>query len=144
MPIQDVIGTAGRYWDSVRGGRALPSRRDLDPAEIPRILPFVMLVDVEPEPLDFRFRLIGTEIQAIVARHTRGRSFSSIPFMAPGNPIWSEYEWVVDSRRPLVSALSYVGNDRFVQKLRHCLMPLSSDGGAVDMIFVAVEIKRHG
>lgn len=144
MPAQDILGTAARYWERMRGDRALPSRRDLDPTEIPRLLPFVMLVDVELEPLDFRFRLIGDAVQKIIERETRRRPFSDIPFMAKGNPIWADYARVVNERRPLVSDLSYVGNDRSVRKLRHCLMPLSNDGSIVNMIFVAVEIERVG
>jgi hypothetical protein len=144
MAARDILGTAERYWQRMRGERALPSRRDLDPTEIPGLLPFVMLIDVEPEPLDFRFRLIGGAVEKIVARDTPRRRFSSIPFMAKGNTVWGHYARVVNERRPLVSDLSYVGNDRSVRRLRHCLMPLSDDGSNVNMIFVAVEIERVG
>ncbi len=144
MAARDILGTAERYWQRMRGDRALPSRRDLDPTEIPSLLPFVMLVDVEPEPLDFRFRLIGGAVQRIIERDTQRRRFSSIPFMAEGNPIWTDYARVVNERRPLISDLTYVGNDRSVRRLRHCLMPLSNDGSNVNMIFVVVEIERVG
>jgi len=144
MSARDILGTAERYWERMRGDRALPSRRDLDPTEIPSLLPFVMLIDVEPDPLDFRFRLIGGAVEAIVARQTRRRRFSTIPFMAAGNPVWADYAAVVAKRRPLVADVGYVGNDRSIRRLRHCLMPLSNDGSNVNMIFVAVEIERVG
>jgi hypothetical protein len=46
-PITDEMIQAGYdYWLCKRGVRDMPSRVDLDPAEIKRILPSVMLVDV--------------------------------------------------------------------------------------------------
>ena len=122
----------------------MPRRRDLDPVDIPRLLPFVMLVDVLAEPLDFKFRLIGTQVSAIIARNCVGQRFSTIPHMAAGNQVWEEYEAVVNTRQPLAASVDYVGNDRYVRAVRHALMPLSSDDRAVDMIFVAVEIERKG
>ena len=139
----DIIAQARRYWERIRGERSMPRRGDLDPVEIPRLLPFVMLVDVLAEPLDFRFRLIGSAIQAIIARNYVGRRFSELPHMVKGNMIWAEYEAVVSQHRPVAAILDYVGTDRFVEGVRHCLMPLSNDDRAVNMIFAAVEIDRR-
>ena len=139
---QATLTSALAYWERICGDRAMPARGDLDPVEIPRLLPFVMLVDVLTEPLDFKFRLIGTEVQAIIARDLPGKRFSAVPHMAPGNKLWSEYESVVANRRPLTSGVDYVGTDRRVRAIRHCVMPLSTDGKAVNMLFVAVEIER--
>src|SRR5271154_2797991 len=47
-------------WLRKGAGRRLPGRRDLDPADIPRLLPHVMLVEV-PAGGRYRYRLIGTE-----------------------------------------------------------------------------------
>jgi hypothetical protein len=139
----DVIDQARAYWERVRGTRAMPRRSDLDPVDIPRLLPFVMLVDVLADPLDFRFRLIGSAIQAIIARNYVGRRFSELPHMVKGNMIWAEYETVVSRHRPVAAILDYVGVDRYVQGVRHCLMPLSKDDRDVNMIFAAVEIDRR-
>jgi hypothetical protein len=142
LAAQEIISEALAYWRRVGGGRCMPSRRDLDPVDIPRLLPFVMLVDVLSGPLDFKFRLIGTEVSAIIARHSLGRRFSTIPHMAVGNQVWAEYEAVVNTREPLAASIGYVGNDNRVRAVRHALMPLSNSGKAVDMVFVAVEIER--
>ncbi len=121
----------------------MPRRDNLDPVDIPNLLPFVMLVDVFSPPLDFRFRLIGTEIDAIIADNYQGQCFSAIPHMAIGNGIWAQYEAVVSTCRPLIAAVNYVGADRYVRAISHCLMPLSEDRKTVNMIFVAVEITRR-
>jgi hypothetical protein len=139
----DVIAQARSYWERIRGERRMPRRGDLDPVEIPRLLPFVMLVDVLAEPLDFRFRLIGSAVQAIIAQNYVGRRFSELPHMVRGNMVWAEYEAVVSHHQPVATIVDYIGSDRFVQCVRHCLMPLSNDDRAVNMIFAAVEIDRR-
>jgi hypothetical protein len=139
----DSISEARSYWERIRGHRSMPRRGDIDPVDIPRLLPFVMLVDVLADPLDFRFRLIGTAIQAIIAQNYVGRRFSELPHMVKGNMIWAEYEAAVSQRRPIAAIIDYVGTDRQVLGVRHCLMPLSNDDRTVNMIFAAVEIDRR-
>jgi hypothetical protein len=50
------------YWRAKAGEREMPSRTDLDPVEFRYILGNVILVDVEPVPLRFRFRLYGAAL----------------------------------------------------------------------------------
>jgi hypothetical protein len=130
------------YWHRIRGERRMPSRTDVDPLHIPDLLPYVMLVDVLRDPLDFRFRLLGSGHDQIVARNYKGMRFSELAHLRRGNPVWAEYERVVLDATPLRSFVPYVGADRGVRSIEHCLMPLSSDGEAVDMIFVIAAVER--
>ncbi len=130
------------YWTRIRAQRDMPSRSDLDPMAIHHLLPYVMLVDVLRDPLDFRFRLVGTAIDEIVARSYTGVRFSELSHMAHGNQIWSEYERVVADQSPLYSKVRYVGRERDVRAIEHCLMPLSADAHYVDMMFVVVAVER--
>src|SRR5580658_1065080 len=34
------------YWNTLRGGRPLPRRADIDPTEIPKLLPQILMYDV--------------------------------------------------------------------------------------------------
>src|SRR3546814_6501618 len=59
------------YWKQKRGDRPMPAESDLDPAEIRKILPHVILLDVRQEPLDFHYRLIGTKMdEHMLGRYT--------------------------------------------------------------------------
>jgi hypothetical protein len=40
---------AHSYWREKSAGRPFPDRRDIDPVEIPDLLPFIVLWDVLPE-----------------------------------------------------------------------------------------------
>ena len=48
------------YWRSKCRARAMPARADIDPAEIPRLLPYLMLLDMPKGRL--RYRLAGEAI----------------------------------------------------------------------------------
>lgn len=51
------------YWCAKAGpDGAVPRRRDIDPTELPGLLPNLMLLDVERNPLRFRYRLVGTRV----------------------------------------------------------------------------------
>ncbi|WP_367575660.1 PAS domain-containing protein [Pelagibius sp.] len=59
------------YWRALSqrcGG--IPQRDDLDPAEIPSLLPFVFIVEKLPEDGRYRFRLSGTAIREIMGWKT--------------------------------------------------------------------------
>ena len=60
------------YWRCKATGRAMPRRADIDPTEIPKLLPDVMLVDVLPQGR-YRYRLIGTENSVAHGMNATGR-----------------------------------------------------------------------
>ncbi len=140
--VQSHLSDGLAYWHRIRGTRPMPSRTDVDPLDIPQLLPYVMLIDVLREPLDFRFRLLGTGHDQIVARDYKGMRFSDLPHLARGNPVWGQYERVTLERTPLRASIPYIGADTSVRKIEHYLLPLSTDGETVDMIFVVTAVDR--
>jgi hypothetical protein len=69
----DRLDTLLDYWNLKRGTRPAPGRRDIDPAEITSLLPFLHHIDVEPEPLRFRHRLVGSELIDMMGRNVTGQ-----------------------------------------------------------------------
>jgi hypothetical protein len=61
------------YWNAVRGTRAMPSRCDIDPTDIFRILPFVGLI--ERREGCYFWRLIGTAIVEHFGRDMTGEHY---------------------------------------------------------------------
>ena len=69
-----------RYWETKRGpGGTAPTRRDLDPLEIVKLLPHVALV--EPTQDGYRWRLMGTAIATDFGRDLTGKPFGE--YVAP-------------------------------------------------------------
>jgi len=141
------------YWQGLRRGRLMPARRDIDPLDIGALLPNVVLLDVIHQPatervqgvsagLDFRFRLVGTEVAARSTRDYTGRRLADIPHMAPGTPFWQRREEVVRCRRPLYSAPCYVGPAKQIRSCHNLLLPLSEDDELVNMIFCLVTFEQ--
>src|SRR3546814_16827016 len=64
-----------QYWSERAAGRAAPRRSDIDPLDLPSsLLPHLLLIDVERDPPDFRYRLAGTAADTI-----RGQSLKGVP-----------------------------------------------------------------
>lgn len=127
------------YWNARRGQRPMPSRADIDPAEIKPLLPHVILLDVIQAPLDFRYRLIGTTVDDHSSGRFTGMRMSDVPHQRPPGRLWSNLEWVVAERRPKISRVPYAGPHRDFLSVVDIVMPLSRDGATVDMLFCIID-----
>jgi len=138
----DRLRVAYGYWLSKREGRLMPSRSDIDPVEIPALLPYVMLIDVVPEPLDFRYRLIGTAARNIMRRDYTGLLFSELAGKGAGSVLWHGCELVVRSKMPISMSPPYVGAEPSLKECENVLLPLSDDRVGVTMIFKVISFER--
>ena len=139
-----IVHEALAYWESKLAGRRMPARRDFDPVfEIPALLPWVMLVDVLRNPPDFRYRLIGTGIASRSQRDHTGHLFSELFRTGPDSVVWKDRMAVVETRAPKLTAPAYIGKDKLIQGVAGIHLPLSSDGGMVDMIFTFVAYQTR-
>jgi hypothetical protein len=132
------------YWNRLRGGRAMPARCDFDPAEVPTLLPKLVLIDVAEGSTDFRFRLIGTAITAQSSRDYTGQRFSELEGFGPRGYGWSNHLKVVTRRRPRIGHLPYTGPNTSIVAHHNLSLPLSSDGRHVDMILCISEFEQCG
>lgn len=128
------------YWrrKAASAGRAMPARRDIDPGEIPRLLPDVMLVDVLPGGR-YRYRLIGTANTDAHGINASGRYLDEV---LPGpdyrDHVIGLYDECVRSRRPLYSESLFISPGSRVAE-RHTkvlFMPLAEDGETVNIVMV--------
>jgi hypothetical protein len=65
------------YWNSLRGARSAPDRRDIDPTRIRAALSNTFILEANPEG-QFNFRLAGSHLCTAYARELKGRSFSQL------------------------------------------------------------------
>lgn len=132
------------YWSAIRGDHAMPARHDIDPAAITSLLPHLVLMDVlrgsEPDwPLDFRYRLIGTQVDAMMNGRYTGRRMSSLPHQRPPAKIWSSLQRVSDGGEPTVNRVPYIGPHKDYLSVVDMVMPLAADGRNIDMLFCLIE-----
>jgi hypothetical protein len=130
------------YWLRKRQGRLMPSRLDIDPAEIPRLLPYVMLIDVVAEPLDFRYRLIGAAARKLMRRDFTGGLFSEIAGNGEGSVLRHGCKLVVRTKAPISMGPPHVGTDPGFEECENVLLPLSDDRVGVTTILTVISFKR--
>ncbi len=142
-PKQTINQQSLKYWLEKKGDRPMPSRNDLDPVEIPGLLPHVILLDVMNDPRDFRYRLIGTIVEHHLLHNLAGLRMREIAHQAPGSIIWSTLEDILANKRPVTSSIPYVGPHNEYKTAEDLIMPLSDDGEAVNMMFVTVAYSKR-
>lgn len=65
------------YWNTLRGARSAPDRRDIDPTKIRNALASTFILELN-EDEKFNFRLAGSHICSAYCRELKGRSFSEL------------------------------------------------------------------
>jgi hypothetical protein len=65
------------YWNSLRGARSAPDRRDIDPTRIRGALANTFILELNPDG-GFNFRLAGSHLCTAYCRELKGRSFTAL------------------------------------------------------------------
>jgi hypothetical protein len=148
----DGVRAMHAYWQEKRGNRPMPSRNDIDPAEIARYLPSICVVEVLPDPPYLRYRLVGTRQVLIrghdptgqaVAGHHIARDVEGMEDLVLGN-----YKATIESRAPIYADREINGPDlpvtsfspRSLKITASLFLPCSSDGRNVDVIIAYSEL----
>jgi len=128
-----------RYWSSQRNGRAMPSRADIDPLEIPgEIWPHTMLLDVlwrDGRPR-FRYRRVGDVFWRALGQEPTGRLIDEVLPETAGyrDYILGIYREMATRRCAIYTENIFTLDGQAVPMLtRRVSLPLSTDGIAVDM-----------
>lgn len=128
------------YWLSKRTAGRLPGREDVDPMEVPLILPWMGLVDVDRlgENFRFRYRLIGTGLVARLGRDSTGKWFDEIYDPELRERHAGDYVDVVRTAAPKLSRVQVPIEERSFLSYERLTLPLAADGTNVDMLLVVV------
>ena len=126
------------HWRGIIGDKAIPSRADLDPAELGSLLPNIMLVDVERSPFRFRMRLAGSALDEAFGRKYSGCYLDDAGANYFEAESIEDYARVVFYKRPhFTSGQAWSASDECWNYTR-LLLPMSSNGVEVDMLLGGV------
>lgn len=140
LELHDITSPAlkefAAYWRGKNSGDRLPHPATIDPTEIPGLLPFVVIAQIEPAPLRVRYRLVGTRVVEAHGSDYTNRYLDECGFLieaelmecyrrltAQRMPVFMYYEW---ERRSWPRAQSALGASE------SGFFPLSSDGITID------------
>jgi hypothetical protein len=124
-----------RYWRGKCGSAGVPMRSSIDPLEIPRLLPYVALAEIET-PFRVRYRLVGTKVAESNGSDFTGRYMDECGFaveallrdcyqrlVATRAPVFAYYEWDKPEVRSPIGRIGASETGFF---------PLTSDGRVID------------
>lgn len=133
-----LLREAYAYWRKKRDPRRMPARRQIDPAEMPRLLPNLLISEVVDAERRFRYRLVGTAIARVLGRDVTGCCVEEVMSGAYRDYITELHRAVCRERTPVFarSALESAGGRHRVA--RRLLLPLSEDDSAVNQILSLV------
>ena len=88
------------YWLDRSMDRDMPARGDINPAHIPRLLPFISLVDVAPDTARCRIRLAGTRLRDVFDREITGLDFADLDVGDKRDYWTAAYRRTIDEGKP--------------------------------------------
>ena len=120
------------YWQALRGARAMPARRDIDPTAIWPLLPHIHLSEWYENPDRVRYRVAGTEVVASIGREISGHWLTD--FHTDPRDVAETlalYRTVIARRAPVIGRTPGSMQRLGVQSFEWVICPLSEDGDTV-------------
>jgi hypothetical protein len=126
------------YWQRKRGGRAMPRRRDIDPTDIPHLLPHILIVEAVDGGVRYRYRLVGTAIVHTFGLDMTGKHTDETSTGERRAFVREYYDAVRRNRRPAYVRSRYLTRPGVDITANRMLAPLSPDDESVNQIICAV------
>ena len=122
------------YWLRSAGARAMPARSDIDPFQVPQLLPNIGLIELKGGVDDAAFRLAGTGLHDIYGQEITGKRVTDV-FSGEQAGYWRRiHASVAGIGSPLTGVVRGPAKGRDHVVLFWLRLPLSDDGGRVDRI----------
>jgi hypothetical protein len=131
------------YWQQKRGVRRMPARADIDPTEIPRLLPNILISEYVAEAgLErWRYRLAGTAVAAAFGRDPTGRFADELTKGDYRAFIERIHRVVREEQRALFCESEYTGAREPRMSAKRLLLPVTTDGRHADQIITLLVFR---
>ncbi len=138
MELSDAQSTLLTYWSQWQqeNGGQLPARRDMDVRNNQRHFSYVVVFDVLKDPLDFKYRLVGTSVRQNTFGDYTGKTLRSMDGKGPGSKIWKFLTTTLETKKDQFRKVPYVGPNKDFMKSSLLFLPLASDHIMIDKIFL--------
>jgi hypothetical protein len=130
-----------RYWNNCRGDLRFPPRASIDPMDFPYALGRVSLVEVQRNPLRFRYRLVGTLLTQHLGYEMTGKYVEEIPEPSMREFTRSFYERALERQGPFHETGTAL-IERYSWQHEVLVLPLASDGETIDMLLIYRNTER--
>ena len=127
------------YWNKVRNGRTAPHRFEIQPAEIPTLLPETFIAECAGI-LNYRIRLAGTRICEQFGRELRGVDLLELWEAEDREGITNVLHNVVTDGAVGVIHFSAITDDQRHTTFEMVLMPLIHTGASINRIMGCITV----
>lgn len=129
------------FWKDRHQGDEIPSRADFKSEELLRFGGRIALIDVEHDPLRFRYRLVGTRITDALGRDSTGRYFDQLYDDEYYNRLETHFREIVTNRTAVRSFGTMAHSRKPFVSVEAIDLPLAERGRPVGMILRGVEFE---
>lgn len=136
--LSPLLASGLEYWLKIRGDREIPQRTELEPLDIPALLPNLCLVEVLG-PNQFRYRLLGNVVISNLTRNLTGQMIEDDMLKGRGREVIFTYQSVVDHRAPVVTSGRAMWAKYDWMQFTSLNLPMTSDGQGIDIMLSLVE-----
>jgi hypothetical protein len=133
---------AYNYWVSLLDGRPYPSIQDVDPQTIGDFGPHSVLLDFSRDPEDPEIAFLGRALRVECGLDQTIGRISQVPGRSLLSRLTDHYLQIIANRAPIGFEAEFVGIRGHNTLYRGILMPLSSDGEAIDFIYGVINWKE--
>ncbi|WP_193369623.1 PAS domain-containing protein [Pelagibius marinus] len=130
------------YWTERSRGRKVPTRADIDPVDIPQLLPHLTLTEMVPAQtargFRIRYRLAGTEIESHFGCPLTNRYLDDLvtgPFVDFAMEL---HERVRTEKEPIYTEVLFGSDEAEALYAKRLMLPLSEDGQTVNLMLAGV------
>lgn len=133
---------AYNYWVSLLDGRPFPSIQDVDPHTIDDFGSNSVLLDFSKNPADPEIAFLGRALRTECDLDHSIRTISQVPGKSLLSRLTDHYLQIIANRAPIGFEAEFVGQRGHNTLYRGILMPLSSNGEAIDFIYGVINWKE--
>ena len=119
------------YWQGIRGDRPMPLASEISPFDLRPALGYVLLIDVEDDGWDGRFRLYGTRVAEMYGEDMTGRRVSDIDHNNYATQLFRAIYRVMTLRREPAFSHHRPPVHVSVTAWKRLMLPLANDDGHV-------------
>jgi hypothetical protein len=135
-----MIRRLHEWWTSQCRG-ALPDRSDFDPIDFRRLLPNILIADIEHHPFRVRYRVVGTKVVDATGFDITGRYLDELMPTEPEAPWLDLYAMVIQTRRPVIGASTCTTTSGGLFTHEFGMFPLRKGGDSIDQV---LSIEDYG
>lgn len=128
-----------RHWRSLRAGGEVPRRSAFDPMRVPRLLPSVFLLRLEPGTDRFRIRVFGTRLCSLFGRELTGQYIDEADLP---EEMRQRLSALVGARAPFVLRGEADLNERQSADYEVLGLPMADEAGTITFILGGMDFRR--